>query len=162
MTALNEDKVAEGLMWARKRRCLGPENPCPHHRVCRAWQWPRCQAGPCDEDGTPLLEITKAFFLGPEDGCPKGFWVGLQPVNIDPSQPSSEDWTRYAERFLERFEPIVKRLSKDDLQRALLEMVAVGFAPELALEIGRARGIDPNDELPEEQEPAGDKIGHRR
>lgn len=148
--------ISEGLMWARKRKCLGPDGACEYHRVSRAWRWPHCQAGPCDEDGTPLLEITKEFLLGRESNCPKNLWIGLEPVETERPPTLPAVWERRAERFLREFEPMVSRLSKDDLERALDEMVDGGFQLELAVKIAEAKGIDPDEELPEEEEPPDD------
>ena len=136
------EEVPIGLMWARKRVCLGPENPCPHHRVCRAWQWPRCQAGSCDEDGTPLLEITKEFLLGPASGCPKELWDGLDPVDTERPPLIPEEWGRRAEQYIVTNDPLLSRLSNDDLKQALVEMIERGLHLLLAEEIAKQKGLE--------------------
>ena len=136
------EEVPIGLMWARQRVCLGPENPCPRHRVCRAWKWPRCQVGPCDEDGTPLLKITKAFLSGPESGCPENRWSGLEEVDMERPPPSPEMLSEIATRYIDRNDPLLSRLSNDDLEQALGEMIDRGFNLELAEEIARQKGLE--------------------
>ena len=142
------EEVPVGLMWARQRKCLGPENPCPRHRVCRGWQWPRCQAGPCEGDGTPLLEITREFLRGPESGCPEGSWAGLRPVNMERPPVSPQMLEEAVDRYCNQHDPLMDRVPAEELKQALIEMVERGFSLPLAKGIATKKGLKLDDDIP--------------
>ena len=53
-----------------------------------------------------------------------------------------EDWARRAERFLEQFDPMMNRLSEDDLKQALIEMIERGLNLQLAKEVATQKGLE--------------------
>ncbi len=56
--------------------------------------------------------------------------------------PSPEMLSEIATRYIDRNDPLLSRLSNDDLEQALGEMIDRGFNLELAEEIARQKGLE--------------------
>lgn len=141
--------VGKSMKAARVNKCGNPKDPCPWWRNSKAWVWPRCQAGPTDAEGTPLLEINDEFTGDAESVCPKGLWEGLlpyTPVHYIPPEQLAEKIAAY----IVKLDPLLNlATTKEQLKEALVEMVSLGFHLGVALEIAKIKGID-LDEKPQE------------
>ena len=125
--------ITAELKMARQKTC----QDCEHliKRGGHIWKWWHCMAQGWDN----LIERTDEFMCGAETNCPAGKWIGLKPVKDLPPPPNFET---QAARFIRNFDPLLKRLSTQELAQALLEMVAAGYMPaEMAQAIAEKKGI---------------------
>ncbi len=124
-----------GLKMAQIRRCVA----CEFRWNATNWDWPRCAGAGFEEDGRPKLELNNVFMEGPASNCPRGYWDGLEPVDLEGERQAKQD--RGVERMLEH--PLLKHLDNSALVEALEEMVATGRLPvEMAERVAERRGVN--------------------
>ena len=109
---------------ARILRC----NQCDHRAVAPRWRWPRCKAGGRDLAGEPVVDLDDAYMEGPDENCPKAYWAGLEPVPIPEAEPPPTP-DEMAKRYAAQFAPWTDRLTNQQKEEGLVEMVERGKLP---------------------------------
>lgn len=114
---------------ARRRRC----NECEYLRGARnpPWPWPHCVA-----DGQDL-ELSEDVMYQDPPICK--FWKDLQPYDeVAETQKQNES---AAAVFVTQMHPLLSRLTKEDKQKALVEMVSRWMPAAIAEIIAAMEGL---------------------